>query len=218
MRTSRVPHQPGSSQYCESIAGPGLSIVILKAGRIPRRPSQAPRFSRWSPAGQALKKARPRYNRAPRHYREVLQRAHPASALSAQPHPTRSQNRGTRDSTGQYLICSECPTPLPGNASWSPVNESGMECAFDCLAGFYHANGVCLKCTSPVCPPGWNVSACTPFADANCDQPCVDAEKPAFYSHWKNGTACSWECDDGYELRVWDYVMFQMRECAPSGR
>ena len=123
------------------------------------------------------------------------------------------------DSTGKYGICMECPVSLPSNASWVPVSETNVEeCSFNCLPGFYHADGSCVACTALVCPAGWNASACTPFADANCDQACVDAEKPTIYSHWKEGTACSWGCDDGYELRVWDYVVFKLRECAPSQR
>jgi hypothetical protein len=44
--------------------------------------------------------------------------------------------------------------------------------------------------------------------------PCEDPDKPSVYSHWEKGAGCPWACDAGYELRVWDYVMFQLRECA----
>jgi hypothetical protein len=129
--------------------------------------------------------------------------------------------------TQTYAICRECP-PLPGNASWAnltidPMTTNGRaleECAFDCLPGFYHAGGGCEACTatgsSRTCPAGFRLSECTALRDANCDTPCVDTNKPTFYSHWEAGSGCPWACDDGYELRVWDYVMFQLRECSPT--
>jgi hypothetical protein len=70
---------------------------------------------------------------------------------------------------------------------------------------------------SRVCGPGWQFTPCTAVADSHCDEACVDPDKPAFHSHWENGGYCAWACDAGYELRVWDYVMFTLRECAPAG-
>jgi hypothetical protein len=45
----------------------------------------------------------------------------------------------------------------------------------------------------------------------------VDASKPTVYSHWEESPDCRWACDAGYELRVWDYIMFELRECVPTG-
>jgi hypothetical protein len=111
-----------------------------------------------------------------------------------------------------YSVCRECEPGLPPNATWS----SWTECAYDCLAGFYRAEGgQCLACTQGrACPAGRRLTNCTELADSHCDLACVDANKPAVHSRWENGTDCPWACDDGYELRVWDYVMFQLRECA----
>ena len=117
-----------------------------------------------------------------------------------------------------YRVCRPCELGLPANATW---NRNGTECAYDCLEGFYREQGGrCLECSvNRVCPAGFRLTACTELADSHCDTPCEDPDKPIIYSHWKNATAaggmdCAWECDEGYELRVWDYTMFVLRECA----
>ena len=113
----------------------------------------------------------------------------------------------------RYSVCRECPGGLPRNASWIPANAT--DCAFECQAGFYHAGGTCGPCNATrVCEAGSRLTACTAGADSHCDVPCEDPDKPSVYSHWEKGAGCPWACDAGYELRVWDYVMFQLRECA----
>jgi hypothetical protein len=113
----------------------------------------------------------------------------------------------------RYSVCRECPGGLPRNASWIPANAT--DCAFECQAGFYHAGGACGPCNATrVCEAGFRLTACTAGADSHCDVPCEDPDKPSVYSHWEKGAGCPWACDAGYELRVWDYVMFQLRECA----
>ena len=114
-----------------------------------------------------------------------------------------------------YSVCRECGAGLPPNASWS----NWTECAFDCLAGFYRVEGgQCLACTQGrVCPAGRRLTNCAELADSHCDEACVDTNKPTIHSHWETGVNCPWACDYGYELRVWDYVMFQLRECALAG-
>ena len=115
------------------------------------------------------------------------------------------------DPTGFFSVCKECAGGLPGNASWNGTRE----CVYDCLPGFYRSVGGCSACTSSrVCEAGWRLAACTEYADSNCDEACVDAAKPVFHSHWSAGENCPWACDDGYELRVWDYTLFKLRECA----
>jgi hypothetical protein len=112
-----------------------------------------------------------------------------------------------------FVLCLGCPGGLPGNASWSAANGSAPSCTYDCLDGFYHLDGAtCRACTPRECEPGWRFTACTAGADSHCDQACVDADKPSVYSHWEKD--CAWACDAGYELRVWDYGMFTLRECA----
>ena len=114
---------------------------------------------------------------------------------------------------GGLVVCAECEGALPGNATWT-----GDACAYDCLPGFFRAPGGCLPCNASLaCPAGRRLAACTEIADANCDEACADLEKPDFHSHWEEGPDCPWACDEGHELRVWDYVMFQLRECALVG-
>ena len=126
------------------------------------------------------------------------------------------------DTTRGYSVCKACDGGLPDNATWANFSVDPVvaaraleECAYDCLDGFYHANGGCEACTQDrVCDAGWRLSECTNYADSNCDTACVDTNKPSFYSHWIAGANnCQWTCDDGYTLRVWDYVMFSLREC-----
>ena len=117
------------------------------------------------------------------------------------------------DTTGLFSVCKECAGGLPGNASWG--NQT--ECAYDCLPGFYRLQGGCGKCTARACQAGWRRAECSEWADSNCDTECVDASKPALHSRWTTGENCPWACDEGYELRVWDYVLFQLRECAAVG-
>lgn len=115
---------------------------------------------------------------------------------------------------GQLSVCEECEGGLPGNASWS--NRS--ECAYDCLPGFFRGVDSCLPCTTNrTCPAGRRLTECTELADTHCDEPCEDASKPEFYSHWETGDDCPWACDAGFELRTWDYAIFQLRECARVG-
>ena len=119
------------------------------------------------------------------------------------------------DSTGRLSVCRPCAEGLPPNASWI----RGTECAYACLNGFYRVEGgACQRCTvTDGCPPGRRPQACTEIADFNCDAECVDINKPAVHSHWLRSMNCSWACDYGYELKVWDYVMFQLRECVLTG-
>jgi hypothetical protein len=112
-----------------------------------------------------------------------------------------------------FIVCAGCAGGLPGNASWSTTSLES--CTYDCLPGFYHADGGCKVCTSRTCEAGRRYTPCTATSDSHCDVLCEDSAKPAFHSHWENG--CSWVCDAGYELRVWDYVMFTLRECALTG-
>jgi hypothetical protein len=118
-----------------------------------------------------------------------------------------------------FSVCKECEPSLPGNATWratttDPTTQRAMEeCAYDCKAGFFHVDGGCEQCTAVACDAGWRPAACTSFSDANCDTACEDATKPFIHSHWKIGIDCPWACDDGYELSVWDYGMFLLREC-----
>lgn len=116
------------------------------------------------------------------------------------------------DASGKYSVCKPCPGGLPGNASWVAGNTT--DCAFDCKTGFYHSDGACRPCTARACEAGLVLTTCTADADSHCDVACEDPDKPNVYSHWEKGAGCPWACDDGYELRVWDYVMFQLRECA----
>lgn len=119
------------------------------------------------------------------------------------------------DTTGRYSVCKECEGGLPANATWA----STTECAYACLDGFFRAEGGgCLPCTvDRVCPAGWRLSNCTEISNTNCDTACVDPNKPALHSHWARGANCPWACNHGYELRVWDYALFQLRECALAG-
>jgi hypothetical protein len=118
------------------------------------------------------------------------------------------------DASGRYSVCLPCPGGLPGNATWRASNAT--ECAFDCLTGFYHSDGRCQRCTNRTCEAGQRLTACAPSADSHCDVECEDPDKPAFHSHWEKGENCPWACDAGYGLVVWDYVLFNLRECAPT--
>ena len=116
---------------------------------------------------------------------------------------------------GLLSVCTVCPGGLPSNARWS---SNASACTFQCLSGFFHTGGGCQRCnTSRVCGAGWQYTPCTAVADSHCDKACVDANKPAFHSHWETGGFCLWACDAGYTLQVWDYIMFTLRECAPTG-
>ena len=119
------------------------------------------------------------------------------------------------DASGRFWVCKECAGGLPGNASWAGANST--ECGFDCRAGFYHGDGACEACTArSACPAGRRLAGCTDWADSRCDEECVNASKPSVYSHWEESPDCRWACDTGYELLVWDYIMFQLWECAPT--
>jgi hypothetical protein len=114
------------------------------------------------------------------------------------------------------VVCAPCPDSLPGNASWVLENAT-TECAYECNAGFYRAGiGLCRRCTAAdlECENGYQRTECTEIQDSHCDVPCENSTKPNVYSHWEKG--CAWACDDGYELRVWDYAVFQLHECVPA--
>ena len=126
--------------------------------------------------------------------------------------------KGCPDAVG-FSVCEACPE-RPGNSTWTPVtadpiNQRALEeCAYDCLAGFYHADGEgCAPCREMTCPAGFKASACTAFSDANCDTVCQNASKPTIHSHWSVGSDCPWACDNGYALSAWDYGMFALYEC-----
>jgi hypothetical protein len=113
------------------------------------------------------------------------------------------------DTTGRYSVCKECAGGLPENATWGNTSE----CVYECLPGFYRVVTGCEPCTPLVCPAGFRRAECTETADFHCDTPCEDEKKPAFHSRWTVGEDCPWECDDGYVLRSWNYVLFRLWEC-----
>jgi hypothetical protein len=113
------------------------------------------------------------------------------------------------DTTGRYSVCKECAGGLPDNATWSNTTE----CVYDCLPGFYRIAFGCAPCTQRVCEAGFRFAQCTETSDSHCDNACEDTRKPAFHSHWEVGENCPWDCDDGYELRSWNYVLFRLWEC-----
>ena len=91
---------------------------------------------------------------------------------------------GLQRRAGDMFLCGEC-SPLPPNATRRWVN-----CDCVCDAGFYSVNGTCAECASGPCPPGYNRSACTDWADTNCDAACEDPSKPPANSEWASG--CEW--------------------------
>ena len=109
-------------------------------------------------------------------------------------------------------VCKPCPAPLPGNATWA----AGGGCSYDCHARFFRTTEGCSACTPRICPTGRRLTRCSPISDSHCDQECTNASKPEIHSQWTSGPDCPWSCNNGYELRVWDYVMFQFRECVPA--
>ena len=113
------------------------------------------------------------------------------------------------DTTGRYSVCKECFGGLPDNAVWGNTTE----CVYDCLPGFYRIAFGCAPCTQRVCEAGFRFAQCTETSDSHCDNACEDARKPAFHSHWEVGENCPWDCDDGYEIRSWNYVAFRLWEC-----
>jgi hypothetical protein len=114
---------------------------------------------------------------------------------------------------GVFSVCKACPQPLPANAVWTRAGE----CAYNCSQGHYRGINTCEPCSARLCPVGQRLTQCSETADSDCDTECVNASKPAIHSRWENGTDCPWACDDGYELRSWDYVLFQFQECVLSG-
>jgi len=111
-----------------------------------------------------------------------------------------------------YMICSPCPT-LPDHASWGMTLDTNLPCNYTCDAGYYRGNKTegCLACNTTQCEPGYNKTACTEFADSNCDTECKDETKPRLFSQWTLG--CSWACSPGYSLSVTDYWLFKVYEC-----
>ena len=104
----------------------------------------------------------------------------------------------------QFELCVACGG-LPDNAVWAD------ECVYACGAGYYHEAGGCRACMADECPAGFVRSECTTYADANCDEECVNASKPSLFSEWTRG--CEWGCAQGYALSVTDYWMFKLYEC-----
>jgi TNFR/NGFR cysteine-rich region/Tyrosine-protein kinase ephrin type A/B receptor-like len=116
------------------------------------------------------------------------------------------------ETNSSYMICSPCPN-LPDHARWGMTLDANLPCNYTCDAGYYRGNKTegCLACNTTQCEPGYNKTACTEFADSNCDTECKDETKPRLFSQWTSG--CSWACSPGYSLRVTDYWLFKMYEC-----
>lgn len=113
--------------------------------------------------------------------------------------------------------CVPC-ADLPRNATSTATNQSTAltACNWECDSGFYKANGtLCLPCTIGDCAPGYNRTSCTDFADSNCDLPCLDPNKPLLHSIWLSG--CRWACEDGYELKAVDYLLWVQYSCVLKG-
>lgn len=114
---------------------------------------------------------------------------------------------------GGGRVCASCPGGLPGNASWATWGNT-TQCAYACRAGFYRVEMGCRSCTANrECEAGWVLTPCSEIQDSHCDVPCENATKPSLYSHWEKGNGCAWACDDGYEYRAWNYVLFELVEC-----
>ena len=107
------------------------------------------------------------------------------------------------------FLCVDC-APLPPNAT-----RHWTSCGYICDAGFYSVNGTCAECASGPCPPGYNRSACSDWADTNCDAPCEDPRKPTDNSEWTSG--CEWACAPGYSLLTVNYVWWTQTSCVPTG-
>jgi hypothetical protein len=43
------------------------------------------------------------------------------------------------------------------------------------------------------------LTACSAYADANCDRPCVNGTMPQANAVWSGG-GCEWRCADGFTL------------------
>ena len=102
------------------------------------------------------------------------------------------------------VACSECDAPR-ANASFS----GGLDCATECLAGFYELEGACTPCDvfdSESCPAGSVYVPCSAYKDSGC-VPCTNASKPLNYAEWGFSPAwpggpsagCDWKCISGYE-------------------
>jgi hypothetical protein len=90
------------------------------------------------------------------------------------------------------VMCSDCG-PVRSNARFN----GGLNCATDCLQGFYELDGECVACSAVACGAGARRVACGVYADAAC-VPCVNGSMPANFAVW--GEDCSWRCADGYTL------------------
>ena len=114
--------------------------------------------------------------------------------------------------------CSPCPSIHPIGVFTGYVSDSiDTGCAWECPEGFYRTEqDACEVCAdNPSCPPGYNLTKCSKYADFHCDVPCDDPAKPLQSSVWVQG--CEWGCEEGYEKVLYDYVLWSSWDCAPKG-
>ena len=101
------------------------------------------------------------------------------------------------------VMCSPCG-PARANAAFN----GGLDCATDCLPGFYESDGECVPCTGysrSTCGAGQRHVPCARYSDAAC-VPCVNSSKPLNFAEWAYTPAlpggpsarCAWRCADGY--------------------
>jgi hypothetical protein len=90
------------------------------------------------------------------------------------------------------VMCSDC-----GPARANSRLNGGLDCATDCLDGFYELDGECVPCSVVACGAGARRVACSRYADAACVA-CVNSSMPANFAVW--AADCSWRCADGYSL------------------
>ena len=90
--------------------------------------------------------------------------------------------------------CQLCPQLAPGQ-TWVE-DASNVNCYWSCPPDQYIGPDGCNPCTPLQCPPGFTLTPCSSYADANCDQTCTNATMPLENAHFSEG--CAWACDEGF--------------------
>lgn len=87
--------------------------------------------------------------------------------------------------------CLECPTQSePGTFVWTE------NCGVSCNVGYFLENGVCIPCMASVlCPPGFQISECTPVSNTQC-RPCGILSAGAMWTQ-----QCDIACLDGFFMQ-----------------
>lgn len=101
------------------------------------------------------------------------------------------------------VSCSACDAPRPNSKF-----NGGLDCATECLDGFYELDGECAPCDAydaESCPAGNLYVACGAYSNSGC-VPCVNSTKPLNYAEWEYApesgggpnARCEWKCVNGY--------------------